>query len=137
MSSSMTPKDVARFLLSRGFSVFPVPPPRPGVLSGRPGDGKVPALAWSEFQKRLATEAEIACWFDVPPMNIAIVTGALSDAVVVDADSPEALSWCVRNLPRTPWQVKTSKGFHLFYRHFGSRVGNRARVETKDGKLAI
>ena len=37
----------------------------------------------------------------------------------------------------TPWQTQTSRGFHLWYRHPGVRVPNRARIETRDGRLAI
>lgn len=57
--------------------------------------------------------------------------------VVIDADSPDALSWCVRRLPYTPWQTETARGFHLWYRHPGVRVANRAHVETEQGRLAI
>jgi hypothetical protein len=70
-------------------------------------------------------------------MNIAIITGSVSDVVAVDADAPDALLWVTKNLPYTPWQTKTARGFHLFYRHPGVRVPNRARLETRDGLLAI
>ena len=61
----------------------------------------------------------------------------MSGIVVVDADEPEALRWLVRRLPWTPWQTQTARGFHLWYRHPGVRVPNRARVETGAGKLKI
>lgn len=117
-------------MLGRGLSVIPVP------LPGGRFDGKVPVIAWREFQERRATEVELRAWFSTP-VNIAIVTGAVSGCVVIDADSPEALTWIRRRLPYTPWQTKTSKGFHLWYRHPGSRVGNRARIDTGDGRLAL
>ncbi len=119
-----------------GLSVVPVPRPRPDVPAGQPGDGKVPAIAWREYQQRLPTEEEIRRWF-ARPMNIAIITGAISELVVIDADEPAALRWCTANLPYTPWQTQTSRGFHLFYRHPGVEVRNRARIETRDGRLAI
>ena len=124
-------------LLALGMSVIPVPRPRPGVPSGEPGDGKVPAIAWREFQTRLPTEAEVRAWFGAEPMNLAVITGAVSGVVVIDADSPEALRWAVRHLPYTPWQTQTARGFHLWYCHPTVRVPNRARIDTREGRLAI
>lgn len=132
-----TPLAIARRLLQLGLSVIPVPRPRAGVPVGQPGDGKVPAIPWREYQTRLPTEAEIEQWFRGEPMNLAVITGAVSRVVVIDADSPDALRWCVKRLPYTPWQTETSRGFHLWYRHPDVRVTNRARIETRDGRLDI
>jgi hypothetical protein len=101
------------------------------------GDGKVPAIAWREYQTRHPTEHEIREWFGVAAMNIAVITGAISGVVVVDADEREALRWVVRRLPYTPWQTQTARGFHLWYRCPDVRVQNRARLETPEGRLAI
>jgi hypothetical protein len=122
--------ETALSLWRRGFSVVPIP--RPDARH----DGKVPAIAWREFQSRRASEDEIRTWF-AAPMNIAIVTGAISGVVVIDADDRAAVDWCVHRLRYTPWQTQTSRGFHLFYRHPGVLVRNRARLDTRDGKLAI
>lgn len=127
----------ARRMLALGLSVIPIPRPRPGVPAGQPGDGKVPAIAWREYQTRLPTEAELSAWFGGAPMNLAVVTGAVSNVVVVDADERDALRWAVRRLPYTPWQTETSRGFHLWYRHPGVRVPNRARIETESGSLKL
>jgi Bifunctional DNA primase/polymerase, N-terminal len=127
----------ARRLRALELSVIPVPRPRPGVPVGQPGDGKVPLVAWKEFQTRLPTDDEITRLFSGAPMNLAIVTGAISDVVVIDADDPQALRWCTTHLPYTPRQTQTSKGFHLWYRHPGVHVPNRARIATRDGRLAI
>src|SRR5262245_34985348 len=124
-----------RLVFHLGLSVIPVPRPRPGVAPGHVFDGKVPALGWKEFQSRLPTEGELCCWF-TEPMNIAIVTGAISN-LVVDADDPAALRWCTSHLKYTPWQTKTSRGFHLFYRYPDVPVPNRARLRTTGGALAI
>lgn len=126
----------ARALAARGLSVIPVPRPRPGVPPGQPGDGKVPAIAWAEYQTRLPTDTELVAWF-ATEHNLAVVTGVVSGVVVVDADTPDALRYCTRHLPWTPWQTKTSKGYHLWYRHPGVRVPNRARLQTTAGTLAI
>jgi hypothetical protein len=129
----MTALAIARQLLALDLSVIPVP-----RADGRRFDGKVPAIAWKEFQSRRATYDEITGWFDTDTsQNLAIVTGAVSGIVVVDLDSPPARRWFTARFPYTPWQVQTGKGFHLYYRHPGVMVRNRARIETRDGKLAI
>lgn len=132
-----TPLEWATHLLALALSLFPVPRPRRGVPDGHPGDGKVPVLAWRVYQTRLPTPEELTAWFSTTPMNVAVVTGAISGVVVVDADDPDALRWCTAHLPYTPWQTKTSKGYHLWYRHPGVHVRNRARINTPTGKLAI
>ena len=120
-----------------GLSVIPIPRPRLGVPIGQPGDGKVPAIPWREYQTRLATEDEIREWFSREPMNIAIVTGKVSGIVVVDADSPEAVRFATRRLPWTPWQTQSAKGFHFAYGYPDVPVRNKARIATEDGKLAL
>jgi hypothetical protein len=132
----MTSLDAALALRRRGLAVIPVPRPRPGGPVGQPGDGKVPAIAWRAYQTRLPTEAEVRKWF-ATEQNLAIVTGAISGVVVVDCDSPEALRWWTRNRPYTAWQTQTARGWHLYYAHPGVRVANRARLETRDGRLAL
>ena len=127
----MTPLDHALALWRRGFSVIPVPRP-----DGR-HDGKVPTIAWKRYQTERPTEAQIRDWFSGAPQNLAIVTGAVSGIVVVDADSSEGRRWCARHLKYTPWQVQTARGFHLLYRHPGVTVGNRAKLETGAGRIAV
>lgn len=129
--------DRARRYLGLGLSVIWVPRPRAGVPIGQPGDGKVPAISWKIYQDRVPTDDELVTWFSGEPMNLAIITGAVSGVVVVDADSPDALRWCTAHLPYTPWQTKTARGFHLWYAHPGVTVRNRARLETGAGRLAI
>lgn len=133
----MTPHAVARRLSALGFSVIPVPVPHPGVPEGQPGDGKVPILAWRDYQSRRPTLDEIDTWFGHGPMNVAVVTGTISGVVVIDADSPDALRWCTSHLTYTPWQVQTARGFHLYYRHPDVLVRNRAGLATRDGRLHI
>src|SRR5262245_18883313 len=114
-SSESSPLHHARSLRGRGLSVIPVPPPRPGAEAGKPGDGKVPAISWREYQHRLPADAELLEWFGDADMNLAVVTGAVSNVIVIDADAPDALLWCTKHLPYTPWQTQTARGFHLWY----------------------
>lgn len=124
----MTPLEMALDLHARGCSVIPVP--RPDAGAGF--DGKVPAIAWAPYQTTRATEADLRAWFAIP-QNLAIVTGAVSDLVVVDADSPAACRWMTAHLPWTPWQVKTARGFHAYYRHPGVRTPNAAKIPCGAG----
>ena len=132
----MTALEQALSLWRRGLSVIPVPRPCSGAPAQGPGDGKTPIIPWKPYQDRRPTEDEIRTWFQ-HEQNIAIVTGRVSGVVVVDADSPEARRWITRHLHYTPWQTKTARGFHLFYRHPGGHVSNRAHVETSKGRLAL
>lgn len=127
----------ARRLLAFGFSIIPVPPPRPGVPKGCAGDGKTPILKWGAYQTRVPTDDELQAWFGHGPTNIAIITGALSGVVVIDCDDVAAVHWWIRRRPYTPWQTQTANGFHLFYRHPGVAVSNRARIDTGDGTRRI
>ena len=133
MSGSL---DFALALWRRGLSVIPVPRPVAGTPKGKLGDGKVPAIAWKEYQARRATEAEVRAWF-ATEQNVAVITGAVSGVVAVDADSPEAERWIRRNLLRTPWRVRTGRGLHCYYRHPGVSISNKARLRTKDGRLQL
>lgn len=117
-------------LWQRGLSIFPVPAP------DAVHDGKKPVMPWKQYQTERPTEAEVREWFSAP-QNVAIVTGALSGLVAIDADNPAAVRWIATHLPYTPWQTATAKGFHLFYAHPGIPVSNRARLDTHNGKLAI
>lgn len=128
MSTAAKPALVrAAFLVNHWrFSVVPI----------RQG-GKKAAIRWEELQRRRPTEPELKRWFVRPDTPMAIICGAISGIVVVDADSPEAVEWARANLPDTPLKVTTRKGQHLYYRHPGTPVPNRARIRTQDGQLKL
>jgi len=123
-------RDHALALRQLGLSVIPVP--RPDAHH----DGKKPIIAWRDYQHRLPTDDEITAWF-ATPQNLGIITGAISGVVVVDADSPDAVTWIRKRMPYTPWQTKTARGYHLWYRHPDLPVRNRARIATGSGRLAL
>lgn len=106
--------------VDRGYAVIPL-------------IGKRPAIAWSAYQTRRPTLAEIRDWFAGARgdgRNIGIVTGPISDLVVVDCDSPEAVAWWRERFSETPLVVTTGRGgAHLYYRlDDGDAVRNRTRV---------
>ena len=76
--------------------------------------GKVPYIAWQAHQKKRASRSKIEAWYKTTPnANIGIVTGAISELVVLDLDSADAIAEAERRgLPDT-LTVRTGKGRHV------------------------
>jgi hypothetical protein len=137
MTTSIDILEQARRLAAAGCSVIPIDSPE--CLKGvdNSSAGKRPAIPWKQFQSTRATDDQLIGWFGTESRNIGIVTGVISDLVVVDCDSPEALAWADTHLPPTPWRVRTSKGEHRGYRHPGGAVRNAVRIDTGDPTIKI
>ena len=105
-------------LQARGWAIIPLLP-----------KSKLPAVRWEEYQRRHPTLDELEQWFTKPGFNVGVVTGKLSGIFVIDADTPEAVTWALANLPPCELRVRTSKGLHLYYEYSGDRpIRNRARI---------
>ena len=88
----------------RGFSLLPI------LLMD-----KRPMGEWAEFQKRRPTESEVRQWFQGGGTNIGIITGAISNLVVIDLDDQGAIDYFSQNnFPKSP-MVKTHRGYHIYY----------------------
>ena len=99
-----------------GFHVFPAK-----------ARDKTPAMAWKKYQDDAPSDAEITNW-DASEFNVCIVTGSPSGIVVLDVDSPEAHKLVdALGLPRTP-QVRTSRGYHLYFRCPGFSIRNGVMI---------
>lgn len=100
-------KAAAGHMLASGMSVLP--------LGGR---SKSPIVDWQEYQSRTATQAEVDTWSkNNLDLNIAVVTGRISNLTVIDIDGPEGeASLAGIILPET-YTVLTGKGRHLYYRY--------------------
>jgi archaellum biogenesis ATPase FlaH len=117
----MITKETFREYIGLGWSVFP-------VTFQRNASGKIekkPMVAWKPYQSRLATEAEVDEWIKMRPMGIGLVTGEISNVVVIDVDDekdPVSLS--------SPIVVKSafSGGRHYFYR-WTEGLRNTVRVD--------
>jgi hypothetical protein len=81
---------------------------------------KTPLIKWRDFQNHLPTEEDVAGWFrSWADFNLAVVTGAVSGIVILDADTPEAVEWCKSNRMTSPVAVGSRRGMHYYFRHPG------------------
>jgi hypothetical protein len=109
--------------LARGWSVLPL----------KRGD-KRPLILWEALQQSRADAATLAHWFDRwPDANIGIVTGEISNLIVLDVDpkhgGDDSLSELEHRfgvLPETVEARTGGGGRHLYFTHPGTAVPNRA-----------
>jgi hypothetical protein len=108
-----------------GWSIIPI---RPRT--------KAPMVEWSEYQSRRMGKKEAHTWWDVPqPPGIAVVTGKISDTVVVDIDpegaNPEQF---LRNNRTGVWSKTGGGGHHFFYKYPEGvdHVYNRVNLQGVD-----
>ncbi len=111
----------ARYL-GRGWSVLPL----------RRGD-KRPLIQWETLQQQRAAPAMLAQWFARwPDANIGIVTGEISNLIVLDVDpkhgGDDSLAELERRFGKLPETVEAQTGGggrHLYFAHPGGLVPNR------------
>ena len=109
--------------LRRGWSVLPMEP-----------RGKRPLIHWRALQSSAATREAVKEWFHRwPEANVGIVTGAVSGLVVLDVDvhhrGMDSLAMLEKEhglLPVTLEARTGGGGRHLYFRHPGRPIANRA-----------
>lgn len=75
---------------------------------------KKPIITWKPYQKKHASDAEIAQWFQLPHVNgVGIVTGKISGILVLDVDDLEAVKDF--EIPITPTVRTVSGGRHYYF----------------------
>ena len=97
---------------------------------------KRPLIAWQDHQRDRATVSELRHWFGRwPDANIGIVTGAISQLVVLDVDpkhdgeaSVTLLERRHGPLPATVEAISGGGGRHLYFRHPGGHVRNKVAL---------
>lgn len=94
------------------------------------GADKRPALEWSVFQDRPPVREEWESW---PEGGIGIVTGTVSNLVVVDCESREDAKWFWKERGSSTAIARTRRGYHLYFRHPGEPVKNAQRVRDEAG----
>jgi len=106
----------------RGFSPIPIK-----------AKDKKPLIGWEPYQKELPSEKILEHWFTAwPDANLGLVTGAVSDCVVIDLDSDDARlklkslldPFDLAAVPRS----RTGRGWQLFFKHPEVIIFNRAGV---------
>lgn len=102
MNYTTTTKEMAMRYLHAGFSVIP-------LIRGT----KKPAIQWQKYQYQRMTPEEVnrMDW-----ENIAIVTGSVSNLVVIDADSSDAVQ-LLETIPEMAQTavVRTKRGKHYYF----------------------
>lgn len=130
MVGRCTPLGAALHYQSLGLSVIPVQP-----------NGKRPLVPWKRFQTKLAPESQLKAWWKTwPRARIGLVTGTVSDLVVVDIDDSrqEATDQTVAAFGGTGRVARTpSGGAHLYYRRGSEPLRNATRLADFDFAVDI
>lgn len=106
--------------IENGFSVIPV------------GRNKRPLIDWKQNQNVRASREQFLEWIiKFPEMQLGIVTGQISNLVVVDIDNYKDGFKLDFELPKTRMVKTGSGGTHYYYRHPKVEVSNAADAEKK------
>ena len=133
MSEGTKTLDYALMYHSLGFSIFPLKP-----------RSKQPAVkTWKPYQEQPPTEEEVRKWFKDGKRNIAIVTGRVSNnLVVIDFDNEEVFKEFIKKLHKHrkldgalnyTWIVKTGKGYHIYVKLQSPDLVPRTKPRLKPG----
>lgn len=113
----------------KGYSIVPV----------RPDGDKKPYLSqWKPYQAKRATREEIKAWWQKwPNAMIGIVTGKISNLLVLDCDTPEAYQWLQEHLSDTlltPIARTPRGGKHVYFSYpegSGLTIGSDIHPDIK------
>lgn len=97
-----------------GFSVIPI------LGDAAPHAPKISAVDWKPYQSRRASHQQLACWFDHDQhAALAIVTGRISNLIVLDFDDPELADEFALRFPElTQTRTVESAARHLPHYYF-------------------
>lgn len=117
-----TKAETAQRYLARGWCVLPL----------RTRD-KRPLIVWEPLQNARPSAGQVADWFNRwPDANIGIVTGEISNLIVLDIDpkhggdaSLERLERQLGRLPATVEATTGGGGRHIYFAHPGGLIRNR------------
>lgn len=119
-----------------GWSVIPVDCATKGAL-----------IPWREYTARHADTMEMAEWTRrFPAAGIAVVCGAVSGLLVLDADGADGVAEARRRgLPRTPMVATPSGGLHAYFRapaglgfSNGAKMGESKKIDVRsDGGYVV
>jgi hypothetical protein len=123
MAEQAARAEAAKRYLAHGWSILPL----------RPRD-KRPLIPWTHLQIRRPSREDVAEWFRRwPDANIGVVSGEISNLIVLDVDPKHggdaALERFERRYGPVPATVEATTGGggrHLYFAHPGGLVRNRA-----------
>ena len=135
------PVSAQRLYEKLGWSVIPVD----CSIFERSADGTIhwrkPALVpWRSYMARRADESEIAEWRrQFPNAGIAVVCGAISNLLVLDADGAAGVAEAERRgLPETPTVRTPNGGLHAYFRAVpglsfrnGAKLGDTKKIDVR------
>ncbi|MCX7284594.1 MAG: AAA family ATPase [Novosphingobium sp.] len=86
-------------------------------------NAKTPITSWMKYQKEHPTEEQVIQWVE-KGANIGVVTGKISDIIVLDLDNDQAINQAILwGIPQT-WMVKTPRGRHVYFKYPDFEVKN-------------
>lgn len=104
----------------RGWSIFPL----------QPGTKEPSVKRWTPYQKKIADEQTIRKWYEESPLsNIALVTGKVSEVIVLDVDNEVGEQYVGRNGIPLTLSVKTKRGRHLYFQYPRLKVRSIVRKD--------
>lgn len=123
MATEQQIRDAALAYLALGWSVIPMQP-----------RGKRPMVRWTSYQSQRPSRAEVEHWYrHWPDANVGIVTGRLSGLLVLDVDAGHGGAESLAQLEHEFGAIEPTLecltgggGRHLYFRHFGETVPNKA-----------
>jgi hypothetical protein len=123
MAEQAARAEAAKRYLAHGWSILPL----------RPRD-KRPLIPWAHLQIRRPSREDVAEWFRRwPDANIGVVSGEISNLIVLDVDPKHGGDAALERLERrygpVPATVEATTGGggrHLYFAHPGGLVRNRA-----------
>ena len=129
-----------RLYESLGWSIIPVDCSVTEIVDGRLVHRKPALIPWKRFTTRRADEQEIAEWRRrFPNAGIAVICGAVSNLLVLDADGAAGVAEAKRRgLPKTPMVSTPSGGLHAYFRAVpgqsfrnGAKLGSSKKLDVR------
>lgn len=103
-------------LADLGFSVIPIP-----------RGSKKPEMPWKAYQTTKPSPSLVNAWADAN-LNVGVITGRISNIVVLDVDSKEAQELVDSlGLPETPI-VRSARGKHYYFRFPPTEIRNSTNI---------
>ena len=103
----------AKGYLLAGYNVIPI----------TPGE-KSPLIGWKRYQTERSKVEELESWWDrEPDANIGIVTGSISNLVVVDIDPRNGGDCVIHGKPLGVATVSTGGGGYHYYLSYSDKIG--------------